>query len=161
MIGQLAMIGAEHVADTGDDWYTPRWIFNHLGLTFDIDVAAPVAADRRTCPARRYLTPLEDGLTQPWNGLIWMNPPWSGSAPWVDRFTAHPDGIALLPLHKSAWLWRLLPGIDALMILDVEYTRPDGVTGHMRWPSILAARGETAMMALAGIPAPVFQATGP
>ena len=57
------------VADTSDDCYTPRWIFDAAGLVFDMDVAAPVDPSRRTCPAAQYLTPVEDGLAQPWTGL--------------------------------------------------------------------------------------------
>ncbi len=89
----LFEIGPADVATTTDDYYTPPWIFDAAGLIFDMDVSAPVDPSRRTCPARRYLTPVEDGLTQPWDGLVWMNPPFSGTAAWVERFARHGSGV--------------------------------------------------------------------
>lgn len=61
-------VTAADVADTNDDWYTPPWLFEAAGLMFDFDVAAPVDPSRRTCPARAFLTPIEDGLAQEWGG---------------------------------------------------------------------------------------------
>ena len=92
----LELPGLE-VADTSDDWYTPRWIFDAAGIVFDMDVCAPVDPARRTCPARRYLTAIDDGLTVPWEGVVWMNPPFSETRPWVDRWIEQADGMALLP----------------------------------------------------------------
>src|ERR1700749_419093 len=102
-------VDAADVADTSDDCYTPRWIFDAAGLVFDMDVAAPVDPSRRTCPALRYLTPVDDGLSQPWEGLVWMNPPYSNCMPWVRRFAEHGRGLALLPLiGRSPWRGQLL-----------------------------------------------------
>ena len=103
----LFEVGAGGVADTNDDWYTPPWVFDAAGIVFDLDVAAPVDPSRRTCPARSYLTPVEDGLAQPWQGVVWMNPPFSGSRPWVERFAEHRSGLALLPASNVAGaLWQ-------------------------------------------------------
>jgi DNA N-6-adenine-methyltransferase (Dam) len=147
-VTKLFDLSPADVADTSDDWYTPPWLFAAAGLTFDMDVAAPVDPERRTCPALTYLTPLEDGLTAPWAGLVWMNPPWSGAAPWAERFVAHGNGLALFPAYNAHWIQRLLASVDALAILDVEYARPQGVTGHMRWPSLLLAAGDEAVRAV-------------
>jgi hypothetical protein len=59
---------------TSDDYYTPPWIFETLGLTFDLDVASPPGGID-WIPARRYFTIADDGLSQPWQGFVWMNPP--------------------------------------------------------------------------------------
>lgn len=37
-------VDSSAVALTSDDCYTPRWVFDAMGLRFDLDVAAPVAA---------------------------------------------------------------------------------------------------------------------
>ena len=137
----LFEITASDVADTSDDWYTPRWIFNSSGLTFDMDVCAPIAPEFRTCPAARYLTPVEDGLSQPWEGLVWMNPPYSGPSRWVSRWAAHPDGLALLPTAKSLWMRELLAAAEEITLLRVDFGRPDGrITGYPV-AMILAAKG--------------------
>lgn len=127
------------VADTSDDCYTPRWIFDAAGLVFDMDVAAPVDPSRRTCPARRYLTPVEDGLRQPWDGLVWMNPPYSHCSPWVERFALHRCGLALLPAVKEVyWLGWLLGCADAIALIGADFARPDG---SVRKPPLLILAG--------------------
>lgn len=146
-------LSAADVAYTSDDCYTPRWIFDAAGLVFDMDVAAPVDPARRTCPARRYLTPVEDGLEQPWDGLVWMNPPYSHCSPWVERFAAHRHGLALLPAVKEVyWLGTLLGCADALTLIGADFGRPEGPT---KKPPllILAACGPVAVDALARVAA--------
>src|SRR5262249_48692687 len=115
---------------------------------------APVEPVFRTCPARRYLTVLDDGLTAPWEGLVWCNPPYSRAAPWVDRWAAHAEGLALLPALPEV-RWRgVLPGAaDALALLGLSFGRPDGNEARLRWPCILAARGVMAVAALARVAA--------
>jgi hypothetical protein len=157
----LFEVTAADVAMTNDEWYTPRWIFDAAGLTFDLDVCAPVAPEFRTCPARRYLTVLDDGLAAPWDGLVWMNPPYSNPAPWVDRFAAHPCGLALLPAAKSRWLGVLMRAADGIALLAMSkeivpsgprrsggFGRPDGSQVGYPTALILAARGALAVGAL-------------
>jgi hypothetical protein len=45
------------------------------------------------------------GLDVTWGGFVWLNPPYgkrNGLTPWLDRFVAHGDGIALVPDRSSA-----------------------------------------------------------
>lgn len=161
----LFQVSAIDVASTNDEWYTPRWIFDAAGLTFDLDVCAPVAPEFRTCPARRYLTVLEDGLAASWDGLVWMNPPYSNPAPWVDRFIEHPAGLALLPAANSHWRGRYVRAADGMALLSVNkneraasatrlksgFGRPDGSSVSYPHALILAARGEVALSALEGV----------
>lgn len=145
----LFEVTAADVAMTNDEWYTPPWIFDAAGLTFDLDVCAPVAPEFRTCPARRYLTVLDDGLAAPWNGLVWMNPPYSQPGPWIDRFIAHPDGLALVPAANSLWRSRYLKAADGIALLSVRgFGRPNGSQASYPVALILAARGELAVNAL-------------
>lgn len=149
----LFEIGAADVADMSD-WYTPHWVFAAAGVIFDLDVAAPVDPVRRTCPARAYLTVIDDGLASDWHGVIWMNPPFSGPAPWVDKFIQHPAGLALMPaLPRSRPLGLLMGAADAVTLVNPEFGRPDGSTGVLRWPMLLAARGEVCAAAVARIAA--------
>lgn len=138
----LFPVTAADVALTNQEWYTPRWLFDAAGLTFDLDVCAPVDPAFRTCPARRYLTVIEDGLSQPWAGLVWMNPPYGEPSAWVDRFAEHGHGLALLQMPKRArWQARLFAAADALAVLTVIFHRPDGTTADLPWPIILASIG--------------------
>ena len=96
---------------TSDDYYTPAWIFDALGLHFDLDVASPPHATNVPCD--RYYTQADNGLAQPWYGRVWMNPPFSNSTPWVLRFIEHGNGVALLPNAKSRWFNTLWDELDA------------------------------------------------
>ena len=123
----LFQVSPADVADTSNDCYTPPWIFTAAGIVFDMDVAAPVDPSRRTCPARRYLTPVEDGLSQPWDGLVWMNPPYSHTERWVDRFVEHGCGMALTPTWgENHWRGTLLARADAVALIYPVFHRPDG-----------------------------------
>lgn len=78
-----------------DDWYTPAWIFEGLGIRFDIDVAAP---DRNASnvTAWKYYTVADDGLLQPWEGVVWCNPPYSAPTAWCRKWATHEPGGCLL-----------------------------------------------------------------
>lgn len=113
MTGTMPLFGAPQEALTSDDYYTPAWVFERMGITFDLDVAAPPSGIP-WIPATRHLTKLEDGLTADWTGRVFMNPPWSQSTPWVLRFIEHNHGVALLPISKARWfdrLWSVADGI--------------------------------------------------
>jgi phage N-6-adenine-methyltransferase len=48
---------------------------------FELDVAASPA----NAKAPRFYTREDDGLTQPWRGLVWCNPPYSDCGAWVRK----------------------------------------------------------------------------
>jgi len=150
----LFALDASHVATNGDDWYTPRWIFDAADITFDMDVASPIDPEMQQVPAKRHLTALDDGLATPWEGIVWCNPPYSGSTPWVEKWAAH-DGPAmiLVPAVKSRWVGTLLGATEAMTLLTVEFIRPGGEVAPIRWLNILAAKGEPCVSAVARIAA--------
>jgi DNA N-6-adenine-methyltransferase (Dam) len=149
---QLFRLTDNDVAATTDDWFTPPWVFTAAALMFDLDVAAPVNPALRTCPAARYYTAADDGLTAPWVGLVWMNPPYSKATPWVERWAAHPTGMALLPaLPEVAWQGTLHAAAHAAALISCDFLRPDGTRARLRWPLILAARGDRAVVALSRV----------
>ncbi|HKE75087.1 MAG TPA: DNA N-6-adenine-methyltransferase [Acidimicrobiales bacterium] len=126
----------------GDERYTPAWIFEAMGLRFDLDVAAPLDADYRVVPADAYLTVRDDGLTAPWDGLVWMNPPYSQAAVWAQRWIDHSDGVCLLPMVDSYWTPGLLASSVGFVLLPgIEYTTPFAQTAGINLLAFLAARG--------------------
>ena len=116
-----------------------------MGIQFDLDVAAPTGGAPYV-PARRYYTAVEDGLVQPWLGLVFMNPPYSSAKPWVEKFIAHNNGIALLPFSKSQWfrdLWERSSAISAVL-KDVEFETPTDKKNKIFMQVALFAMGEQA-----------------
>jgi len=72
--------------ETGDERYTTRetieWCKARAGVdVFDLDVAACA----ESCHGRRYYDKTQNGLTLPWFGRVWCNPPYSDIAPWVAK----------------------------------------------------------------------------
>ena len=126
MSDQQTLFETPQTEFTNDDWYTPKWIFDTLGLTFDIDVASPPQGVP-WIPARRRFTMADDGLAQPWDGLVWMNPPFSKITPWADKFMEHGNGIAMTPFSKSKWFDRMWNVNTTIVNLpsDLKFQRPD------------------------------------
>lgn len=124
----------EPCVGASDEWYTPPRIFDALGAIFDLDVAAPAGGGPHV-PAMAYLTAADDGLKADWRGFVWMNPPFGGRnglVPWLDRFFAHGNGIALTPDRTSAPWWQdANRRADATLFVGgkVRFLRPDGREG--------------------------------
>lgn len=148
----LTGIDPEH----GDDWYTPGWLFDQLGLTFDVDVCAPARSDMRTVPARRYYTEIDDGLAHQWDGLVWCNPPYSDAAPWTSRWLAHGNGLLLTHIPANAsWAVDVWQRANAAVWLQaMHFERPNGQTYRPGYALQLAALGDTAVNALHRVDAP-------
>lgn len=134
-----------------DEWYTPRYVFDAIGETFDLDVAHP-ANCKTHVPTHLYYS--SESLSLPWFGFIWMNPPFGGRgslSPWLDKFFAHGNGIALTPDRTSApWFRDAWDAADlALFTPKMKFIRDDGTIGGQ--PSngtCLWAKGERARTAL-------------
>ena len=128
-----------------DDWYTPPYIFEALGLTFELDPASPPGGVPWV-PALHHYSGVDNGLTAPWSGRVWLNPPYSKPGPWAERLAAHGDGIGLFPADTSTtWFHEYVSTADAVCFLRhrVTFIREgnDNVTSA-RFPSALAAFGD-------------------
>jgi hypothetical protein len=66
-----------------EEWYTPRVFVDAVRRVMgdiDLDPASCVAANTVVC-AQRYYSVSDDGLTQPWCGRVFMNPPFGKEGP--------------------------------------------------------------------------------
>ena len=135
-----------------DEWYTPKYIFDAMGCGFDLDTAAPTEGPRHV-PCDAWLH--ADALAASWRGFVWMNPPFGGRneiSPWLDKFFAHGNGVALTPDRTSApWFQRAFRSSDAALFIagKVKFERPDGSRGAS--PSngtVLFAAGDQGVEAL-------------
>ena len=126
-----------------DEHYTPKWIFDALQVTFDLDVAAPIGGVE-WIPANNIFTEKDDGLAKEWFGLVWMNPPYSQTTPWIDKFLEHKNGIGLVPVTATRWFRKLWKEADSFLITDerIRFERPGGSYKYIIWETILVGCGE-------------------
>lgn len=130
---------------TRDDHYTPGWVFETMGLEFDLDVAAPPGGIP-WIPAKRYFTISDDGLAQEWDGLVWCNPPFSKITPWAEKWCSHTDGVFLAAISKSAWLAKVCAAADVLWIppQGIDFVDPDDQPTSVFIATFIAGRGSGA-----------------
>ena len=127
----------------GDEFFTPKFIFDALQVDFDLDVSSPLGLDTHVPAATRF-TIEQDGLAQRWFGNVWMNPPYSNPTPWVDKFLAHGNGIALLPFTRGKWWFRMWNECQAILPIahDLKFDKSDGTKKPITFNVALYAIGQ-------------------
>lgn len=131
-----------------DEWYTPRWIIDALG-PFDLDPCAPPADVRPYEIAPQSYTKEDDGLTKDWQGIVFMNPPYSRVLlrKFCEKMSDHNNGIALLVNRQDNLLWQevIFPSARSMIFMRhrIKFFRPDGTTGSPFFGSCLVAWGDT------------------
>ncbi len=120
----------------GDDWYqsqksiaweTPQWLFDmlHNEFHFELDVCA--SPDNAKCS--RYYTKENDGLSQDWTGVCWMNPPYGRVIKdWMDKakYSAELGAtvVCLVPARPDTeWWW------DNCIYSEIRF-----IKGRLKWP---------------------------
>lgn len=91
-----------------DEWLTPPEIIRSLGK-FDLDPCSPI--NRPWDTAKTHYSILDDGLKIPWNGRVWLNPPYGRDTfKWIEKLSVHKNGIALIfartetkGFHEQIW----------------------------------------------------------
>lgn len=129
------------------EWYTPPELFTALGLEFDLDPCSPMAGPVPWVPAKRFLSPRENGLTAPWVGRVWLNPPYGRLAPpFLHKLAEHGNGIGLVfSRTETRWFQATAPRATAVCFLRdrLSFVRMDGNRqGRPGSGSLLFAFGE-------------------
>lgn len=114
------------------DWYTPKWIFDAMGVRFDLDPCQPIGGIE-WIPADKYYTINHNGLKSPWDGFVWCNPPYGKhTGDWLRKMHEHRNGIALVFARTDcAWFHDYCANADAILFLRgrVKFVDGLGVTG--------------------------------
>src|SRR3954469_1584920 len=112
------------------EWYTPPELFARLGLTFDLDPASPGPAIVPWVPADRHYTMRDNGLIQPWEGRVWLNPPYGEpGVSFIKRMIEHGDGVMLLPSRTETKIFQsAAASADAVVFIAgrISFIRADG-----------------------------------
>jgi hypothetical protein len=147
---------AEHEPSIGlsSDWYTPPEYFEKIDLVFDLDPCSP--GPGHWVPAKQIYTVEDDGLSKPWRGRVFMNPPYggrNGHVPWLIKFLDHANGIAIVRAYTSSGWWHthVVPRAELLLFPrgKTKFIRPDGSIGKAPGHGVvLIGMGEVACTAL-------------
>lgn len=133
-LGMTNMALHEQSVGASDEWYTPPYVFNALGCSFDMDVASPGRDVTPWIPAARFL--VADSLQLTWSNFVWMNSPFGGRngiVPWLKKFFEHGNGIALTPDRTSApWWQEFAPKAELILFVSpkIKFIDPTGTAGR-------------------------------
>lgn len=133
-----------------DSWCTPQYIVDAAVAcleTIDLD---PCSNARSLIPAERGVCLPDDGLALDWSQArtIWLNPPYSKPAPWLEKLDHTPaESLALIKGDWSTKWWR--DSITSaprrhrcLLSKRVRFLPPPGATSSSpTFPSCIAYRG--------------------
>ena len=134
-----------------DEWLTPPELIEALG-SFDLDPCAPIVRPWPT--ATDHFTIEDDGLRLPWNGRVWLNPPYASTGPWMRRMAEHGSGIALLFARTETLIWQdhIWPHAHAFLFLRgrLAFHYSDGrrASANAGAPSVLISYSEADTQAL-------------
>lgn len=68
-----------------DEWATPAWLTAQLAAEFGPFDTDP-SATPQNAKAPLFYTVADDGLSQPWKGVVWLNPPYGrGIGDWMAK----------------------------------------------------------------------------
>lgn len=118
-----ALFETAGISNETDEWYTPAWFFQALGVYFDLDPCSP-GVPPSSVTAKCHMTKDDNGLAAEWRGSVWLNPPFSSKREWYDRLIRElsignvSGGIALMPNRTETHdLQTYLQAADALLFL--------------------------------------------
>jgi phage N-6-adenine-methyltransferase len=90
------------------EWETPQNFFDKWHKEFDFTLDACATPDNAKCP--RFFTKEQDGLSLPWTGRVWMNPPYGREiGKWVRKAYEEAQRgctvVCLLPARTDTAWW--------------------------------------------------------
>ena len=84
-----------------DLWETPRDLFDKLDAEFRFTLDVCALPENAKCP--KYYTPEQDGLSQPWYGCCWCNPPYGRQiVKWIEKAAQSAENGALVVMLLPA-----------------------------------------------------------
>jgi hypothetical protein len=106
---ELEPVDPQLKASDSNEWYTPaRYLEAARAVlgSIDLDPASSKTANL-TVRATTFFSIDDDGLSQDWNGRVWLNPPYGGlSAPFtaklIDQFVAGKTTAAVLLVNSNS-----------------------------------------------------------
>lgn len=129
---------------TSDLWDTPAHVFTKYGKPHNLNLDVCATSDHTMCA--RFFSPCENGLTQEWNGRVWMNPPFSNVKAWVAKAYRSRNVceciICLLPARTdTVWFHSFVYRKASLQFIKgrISFTHFSGTSGRASFASMIAS----------------------
>jgi len=97
-----------HFSSKTDMWATPQAFFDELDAKYNFELDVCATKDNAKCD--RFFTVEDDGLSQKWDGVCWMNPPYGRAIKhWIKKaYESSLDGatvVCLIPSRTDTIYW--------------------------------------------------------
>lgn len=92
-------------SSASDNWETPQKLFDVLNDEFGFTLDVCASEENHKCP--KYYTVDNNGLTQEWTGVCWMNPPYGSTiGQWIAKAaTSGTTVVCLVPSRTDTRWW--------------------------------------------------------
>ena len=122
---------------------TPKYLFDRISSIFNFSLDVCALPENAKCES--YYTPEDDGLSKPWMGGVWCNPPYGREiSSWVkkgyeeSRKDYNDFVLMLLPARTDTkWWWEYVQGKATLFFIKGRVKFGDHNVGAP-FPSVLA-----------------------
>jgi hypothetical protein len=97
-----------------DEWYSPPTIVSRAVQVLGTITLDPCSPESPTVPAQTFYTRADDGLSRPWTGRVYMNPPYQQLQIWVEKLLCEyregniDTALALLPSRTDRPWFQML-----------------------------------------------------
>lgn len=133
-----------HVANNSgeNEWYTPpeyieaaRWVMGAI----DLDPASSAIANE-VVQAEKFYSLADDGLSQPWRGRVWMNPPYAAElvGQFTEKLADHVDAgdvssaiVLVNNATETEWFKTVIDRASAICFPNkrIKFLSPNGELG--------------------------------
>ena len=122
---------------------TPKYLFDRISSIFNFSLDVCALPENAKCES--YYTPKDDGLSNPWGGGVWCNPPYGREiSSWVKKAYEESQKeyndfvLMLLPARTDTkWWWDWVQGKATLFFIKGRVKFGDHNVGAP-FPSVLA-----------------------
>ena len=122
---------------------TPKYLFDRISSIFNFSLDVCALPENAKC--ENYYTPKDDGLSKPWRGVVWCNPPYGREiSAWVKKAYEESQKeynsfvLMLLPARTDTkWWWEYVQGKATLFFIKGRVKFGDHNVGAP-FPSVLA-----------------------
>lgn len=110
-----------HYSSKTPVWETPQDFFDKYNAVYNFNLDVCALEDNKKC--EKYFSPERDGLSQKWEGVCWMNPPYGRTiGQWVKKaYESSLEGatvVCLVPARTDTKWWH-----DYVMKGKIEFIK--------------------------------------